>query len=251
MLFRSRLVNKFGTPLWLLDTGCIISTMNRLRDGFLAEYSRCEITYSVKTNYLAEILREVAANGYRLEVVSGHELALARQVGVASDRLLFNGPVKSSADLKLCHSNRIDVHVDSLDELSVAAELGSKSNPFRLGIRVAARLANGSTSRFGIDFEDANSVKTVRGLIAGNSVAVTGFHMHHSSRRNAQSCVLDAGDRCARSRGALVASCVGADQVGDSLTRRVAGGAHGRVGRRFEVMFATLAQSRDDHRPLV
>ncbi len=182
-----RLADQHGTPLWLLDTGRILSTMNRLRDGFRAGYPASEITYSVKTNYLTAILRAVLAAGYRLEVVSRHELELALRAGATPDRLLFNGPVKSRDDLQLCHAGNIDVHVDSLDELAAAAAIGTADRPFRLGLRIAARMANHSTSRFGIDCDNPDCVEAVRQLLSQNRVQVAGLHMHHSSQRNASS----------------------------------------------------------------
>lgn len=181
------LANQYGTPLYLLDTRRILAAMDTLRDGLALHYPNSEITYSVKTNYLAYILRQVLAHGYRLEVVSRHELTLAQQNGAPPTQLLFNGPVKSLDDLQYCYANSIPLNVDSLEELQAAATIGTQEKPFPLGLRAAATLKNGNTSRFGIHFEDPAALTPIRQLLTQKTVEVIGLHTHHSSRRDAQS----------------------------------------------------------------
>ncbi|MCX6607219.1 MAG: alanine racemase [Acidobacteria bacterium] len=181
------LAGEFGTPLYIIDVSQIVRAMDGLRDGLMTHYANCEVTYSVKTNYLAAIQRRVLQVGYRLEVVSRREIRQAQSVGAEPSQLLFNGPVKSVADLEFCHQHSMEVNVDSVDELEAAAALGSPERPFRLGIRVAAALNNGSVSRFGVDFDDADSVAAVGRLISEGSIHVAGLHLHHSSRRDAAS----------------------------------------------------------------
>ncbi len=161
--------------------------MKVLRDGLRRYYPNSEIAYSVKTNYLSDILRQVLAAGYRLEVVSRHELALARSIGARPAQVLFNGPVKNAADLALCRGLGIELNADSVDELELAASLASADRPFRIGVRVAAALGEGQTSRFGVDFDDPDSLARVRLLLAAGSIQIAGLHIHHSSRRDAQS----------------------------------------------------------------
>lgn len=178
------LAARFGTPLYLVDIGRVVRGLDGLRDGLAAHYPNSEITYSVKTNYLAGILRGVLAAGYRLEVVSGHELALAEWVGAGPAQVIFNGPSKAPEDLDHCYRHGIDFHVDSVEELEQAAALGSCERPVRLGVRVAAVLANGAVSRFGVRGDE---LAAVRQVMAGGTVRLAGLHIHHSSRHDAAS----------------------------------------------------------------
>ena len=107
--------------------------MDGLRLGLAECYSNREVTYSVKTNYLAAVLRRVLQAGYRLEVVSRREIRQAQLVGAVPSQLLFNGPVKSVADLEFCHQHSMDVNVDSVDELEMAAALGARRSHFGWG----------------------------------------------------------------------------------------------------------------------
>ena len=183
----SVLAAQHGTPLYLLDTHRILGVMKTLRDGLALSYPNSEITYSVKTNYLSHILRQVLAHGYRLEVVSRHELALAQQNGALHENLLFNGPVKSREDLNYCYQHAIAINLDSVDELEAASEIGTLAKPFRLGLRAAATLKNGNVSRFGIHFEDPSALSQIRRLLKNKAIDAIGLHTHHSSRRDAQS----------------------------------------------------------------
>lgn len=181
------LASRYGTPLYLLDVQKILESMKTLRDGLALHYPNSELTYSVKTNYLSHILRHVLSAGYRLEVVSRHEMRLAEKNGATPDKLLFNGPVKSRDDLQYCYEHSIDINLDSLEELETACAIASADKPFRLGLRVAATLKNGNLSRFGIHFEDSAAVNRIRELLRQQHVEVVGLHIHHSSRRDAQS----------------------------------------------------------------
>lgn len=181
------LAGRYGTPLYLLDVQKILESMKTLRDGLALHYPNSEITYSVKTNYLAHILRQVLGHGYRLEVVSRHEMRLAEKNGARPSQLLFNGPVKTLDDLQYCYEHSIDVNLDSVEELVTACALGTPSKPFRVGLRAAATLKNGNVSRFGIHFEDSAAVSQICNLLQSQRVEVVGLHMHHSSRRDAQS----------------------------------------------------------------
>jgi diaminopimelate decarboxylase len=181
------LAKQYGTPLYLLDIRCILASMDTLRDGLAFHYPNSEITYSVKTNYLAHILRQVLAHGYRLEVVSRHELTLAQNAGATPAQLLFNGPVKSREDLEYCYLHSLSLNLDSFEELQVAASIANPAIPFRLGLRAAATLKNGNTSRFGIHFEDPQALAQIRQILTQKTVEIIGLHTHHSSRRDAQS----------------------------------------------------------------
>jgi diaminopimelate decarboxylase len=196
----SVLALRHGTPLYLLDAGKVLNSMKTLRDGLSLYYPNSEVTYSVKTNYLSHILCRVLADGFRLEVVSRHEMTLAQQNGAKATDLLFNGPVKSHDDLKYCYEHAIDLNLDSIEELEAAASIGTTAKPFRLGLRVAASLKNGNISRFGIDFEDTTALEQIRQLVQQTSIDVAGLHIHHSSRRDTQSYCdrLDHLDRVAK-----------------------------------------------------
>lgn len=183
----SVLAAQHGTPLYLLDAQKILGAMETLQDGLALHYPNSEITYSVKTNYLSHILGQVLTHGYRLEVVSRHEMTLAQQNGAKPANLLLNGPVKSTEDLDYCYQNSIDLNLDSIDELQIAATIGTPNKPFQLGLRAAATLKNGNVSRFGIHFEDPFALNQIRKLLSHPSIEVIGLHTHHSSRRDAQS----------------------------------------------------------------
>jgi diaminopimelate decarboxylase len=198
-----RLASDFGTPLYLLDATRVVASLERLRAAIATEYASVEITYSVKSNYLTHILRTVLAAGFRLEIVSRRELDLARLVGAQSRQILFNGPVKSPADLRDCYREGIDLNVDSLEELHLASTISTIDKPFRLGLRLATTLRNGSVSRFGLDLDDGETLEAIRAVRDAGHIHIVGLHLHHSSRRDAASyCdrldqMLDAAERLA------------------------------------------------------
>src|SRR3546814_12176857 len=73
--------------------------------------------YSFKTNYVPALCRIAAVQGCWAEVVSGMEYDLALALGHTPDRIIFNGPVKSQADVLRALEDGAVVNLDSLQEV--------------------------------------------------------------------------------------------------------------------------------------
>ena len=175
-----------GTPFYLAHTDRVAAEMDRLRSAFRRHHPNTELAYSVKTNYLPSLVRNAHDAGHRIEVVSRHELAYVRELGIPDDQIVFNGPGKTLDDLSDAHRTGVLVNLDSSAELAAAAKVGEQSGqPMRVGLRIAARLTSGDRSRFGVVPELVKD--SVNQLCSEGHVEVVGLHIHHSSDRSAAS----------------------------------------------------------------
>ncbi|MDN6175233.1 MAG: hypothetical protein L0J17_07550, partial [Brevibacterium sp.] len=146
----------------------------------------------VKTNSLPWLLTYMKSQGVWAEVVSDSEYRLARAIGYAPERIVYNGPVKSRAVLRWALRNGSLTNLDSKREVRWAAEL-AEEDP-RLDVRVGLRVnwdlearcpgestLPGEVSRFGFNFENGDLEEVIADLdVAG--VKVAGLHMHRNSR---------------------------------------------------------------------
>lgn len=182
---RRLLDEEVTTPFYLSSTQKLTENLSRARRAFNALQKPLGLAYSVKTNYLAAFVKEALAQGQLIEVVSHHEYDYVVSLGVPPGRVLVNGPAKTQQFMREALQSGARVNVDSIVEARYVAETFPG---VPIGVRVAAELSAGKTSRFGIDCQDRESLLVLRDLIS-EGLAVRGLHIHHSSRRDAASYV--------------------------------------------------------------
>jgi diaminopimelate decarboxylase len=178
----SKLAEDFGTPLFAYDE----SVMQRKWDLLRATFSpRFEIYYSVKANPNLNILAFFLAQGAGLEIASAGELHQAREAGCAPDRLLFAGPGKTPAELRLALTEGVgEIHAESMLELqriaTIAADLrrtvpvAIRVNP-EADAQGGAMRMGGKPAPFGIDEELLDTALDF--AISQPSIEFRGIHL--------------------------------------------------------------------------
>jgi diaminopimelate decarboxylase len=73
-----KLVNDFGSPLFIVSAKTIRDNLKRFRSEFSTRYPKVEVAYSYKVNCLSGVLNIIHNEGAWAEVASGFEYELAR-----------------------------------------------------------------------------------------------------------------------------------------------------------------------------
>ncbi|WP_327731196.1 diaminopimelate decarboxylase [Streptomyces sp. NBC_00487] len=176
-------------------------------------------TFAAKANCLVPVLEELRTHGMGCEVASTGELAQALAAGFAPERIVFDSPAKTRADLNRALALGVAVNVDNFQELRrVDKILASRSSTSRIGVRINPQVGSGeiaamstatATSKFGIPLEDdANREQLLQAY--RDRPWLTWVHAHVGS----QGCPLDL---IAQGIAKAVAF---ADQVNADLGRR-------------------------------
>ncbi|MER7708893.1 hypothetical protein ABTX81_39200 [Kitasatospora sp. NPDC097605] len=161
-----------ATPFYLFDLEAFDAGYREMARVWRREFPRLTVAYSYKSNPLAAVTRRLAALGGSAEVVSGAELSLALADGFAPGRIVFDGPVKSPAELARAAALGVPVQVDSLTELGDLLALPGGSPP--VGLRLATRGGDGEWSRFGLLPAE---VVRARELLGRAGLPVWGVHV--------------------------------------------------------------------------
>ncbi|WP_326584982.1 diaminopimelate decarboxylase [Streptomyces sp. NBC_00481] len=121
-------------------------------------------TFAAKANCLVPVLEELRTHGMGCEFASTGELAQALAAGFAPERIVFDSPAKTRADLNRALALGVAVNVDNFQELRrVDKILASRSSTSRIGVRINPQVGSGeiaamstatATSKFGIPLED-------------------------------------------------------------------------------------------------
>ncbi|MBK7950856.1 MAG: alanine racemase [Deltaproteobacteria bacterium] len=173
-------------PYYLVDRAALRARIRDMRGAFERRFRKLAVAYSYKTNYFPSVLRTVHAEGAWAEVVSELEYALALRLRVPTNRIVFNGPIKSDAALERALAGGSLVHIDGLEEAERIAAIVRRhpaADP-RVGLRVNLPHPEGeghrAFSRFGLPLE---ALDRAVAILADAGVEVTGLHAHLATKQ--------------------------------------------------------------------
>jgi diaminopimelate decarboxylase len=174
------LIEKYGSPLFVLSESTIRSTYEKARKAFTNRYPRVQFAWSYKTNYLDAVCNVFHQEGSWAEVVSGFEYDKAIRNGVPGTKIIFNGPDKTEDELRKAIRNDSLIHIDHLDELYSIIELAGE---LKLKAKVAIRV-NMDTGvypmwdRFGFNYENGQAWDALNKIMRSDKLELVGLHTH-------------------------------------------------------------------------
>ncbi|NOQ30079.1 MAG: diaminopimelate decarboxylase [Helicobacteraceae bacterium] len=176
----SELTEKFGSPIFVFSEKTIEEKYHALHNAFSSRYNDVEFSWSYKTNYLNEICKIFHKLGSTAEVVSEFEYQKARANGVEGKDIIFNGPYKPKADLKIAVQEGAKIHVDNLFELNDLEEIADELN-VKIPVAIRINMDTGvypAWSRFGFNFESGEAYDAIKRMYDGGKVYLVGLHSH-------------------------------------------------------------------------
>lgn len=186
------LVERFGSPLYILDEFSLRTACRQYRDGFATHYSgESQVIYASKAWSCLAVCRIIDSEGLGFDVVSGGELYTTLQAGVSSDKIYFHGNNKSAAELELAVESGCTIIIDNWLELktlsAIAATKTTTSVPILLrltpGIECHTHeyIKTGHLdSKFGFD---PNQIEEVFSFVSQQSaLECIGLHAHIGSQ---------------------------------------------------------------------
>ncbi|MCA9667113.1 MAG: hypothetical protein KC503_16055 [Myxococcales bacterium] len=174
------LVACYGSPLFVFSERALVRRYRELRDALTRRYPKVRIAWSYKTNYLDGICRVFHREGAWAEVVSEFEYDKALHLGVAPERIHFNGPLKGESALEKALPAGSIVHIDHFDELRLAERVAERRGcrpkvALRINLQAGALPA---WSRFGFNLESGQARDAVMRIVTGGKLELTGLHCH-------------------------------------------------------------------------
>lgn len=177
------IANEYGTPTHVVSKKKLIQNCALIKGAFSDSFQSFEIFYSYKTNCVPGILRLIHEQGIGAEVISPYELWLALTLGVPGERIIFNGPHKTTQSIETAIRNRVKLlNVDSLTDihkiLDVCKETGTSAN---IGVRLCP--TSGWSAQFGLNMKNGEAIAGFD-LLARNRdlLSLKAIHIHIGSQ---------------------------------------------------------------------
>jgi diaminopimelate decarboxylase len=176
----SRLVDEFGSPLFVVSEKKLRRNIRRIKRAFTSRYPNVLFGWSYKTNYLGAICNVFHQEGLWAEVVSEFEYQKARALGVPGQYILFNGPHKKRGVLETAVAEKAHIHIDHLDELYTLEEV-AKDKQEKIPVSIRLNFDTGFTepwSRFGFNVESGQAMDAAWRIASSDVLELVGLHSH-------------------------------------------------------------------------
>lgn len=185
------LAREFGTPLYVMSEDEMTRRLRAIKSCFDEKYERCRSHFAAKAFLTRDVLRLIARENLGLDVVSGGELYLAREMNFPADQIAFHGNSKTRTEISdgllYCVGKFV---CDSVDEINLidelAGEAGRRANILiRLNPGVEAHthahmLTSGGRTKFGLS---ADAILEALPLVTKlKNITPAGFHFHVGSQ---------------------------------------------------------------------
>jgi diaminopimelate decarboxylase len=174
------LLEKFGSPLYILSEKTIRETYREAASAFTTRYPKVQFAWSYKTNYMNAVCRVYHQEGSWAEVVSGFEYEKAIANGVPGNKIIFNGPDKSHNDLERAIQNGSLIHIDHFDELYEIIDIVEKGGQ-KAKVAIRINMDTGiypQWDRFGFNYENGEAWSAVNKIMAVENIELVGLHTH-------------------------------------------------------------------------
>ncbi|MFA4842010.1 MAG: diaminopimelate decarboxylase [Agrococcus sp.] len=180
-----------GTPFLLVDETVARGRARRIREAFEAAFSAVDVYYAGKALLTADVARWMRAEGLRIDVCTGGELAVALRAGVEPEAIGFHGNNKSLAEIDAGVAAGIGTFVlDSpieAERVASSAERAGRVQRVRLRISVGVHAStheflatSHEDQKFGVPVDEAPAlVARIREL---PSLELVGLHTHIGSQ---------------------------------------------------------------------
>ncbi|HEY3296438.1 MAG TPA: alanine racemase [bacterium] len=176
----SELVERFGSPLFVMSERLIRFNQKRAHRIFRTRYPKVQFAWSYKTNYLDAVCKVIHGEGSWAEVVSEFEYDKARRLGVPGSQILFNGPHKSTGALTKAIDEGAYIHIDHHDELYDLIELTEKIGK-TANVAVRVNMDTGiypMWDRFGLNYENGEAWQVISRIMQAPTLRLAGLHTH-------------------------------------------------------------------------
>lgn len=179
------LQKEHGDAFYVLDSALFKQNYAEMKREFSTLYANFNIAYSYKTNYTPKLCKLVNSMGGYAEVVSEMELELAERIGVRSENIIWNGPVKSRDVMERFLLSGGTVNLDSMEDLRLATEIAARHDEKKMnvGIRCNYDVGDGVVSRFGFDVDGSDFEKAIEIVQKSDVLHLKNFQCHFARRQ--------------------------------------------------------------------
>lgn len=183
------LYKSLQTPCFVLDVAELKRSIDGYQKALDSNFQKAIVGYSVKTNSTPYCMRQAGDFGAYAEVVSHDEYELAVLCGFPTNRIIYNGPMKSKETFIEAVEGGAIVNIETKRELEWLKDLDRKQR-YKVGLRLNINISHISeedadgdndNSRFGFSDETSEFAEAVAFISNLPNVSLHGLHIHRTA----------------------------------------------------------------------
>ena len=189
----TKLAEKFGTPLYVIDEELLRTNCRNYIDYFKCEKRGNRVAYAGKAFLTLAMCKLIEEEGLYLDVVSGGELYTAYRADFPLDRILFHGNNKTLEEIEMGVSLGVGTFVvDNLFEIEQLNQIAKKYKKIQnIYLRITPGIEAHTheyiktgqiDSKFGFAPIGDNIINSIKKAIELNNINLRGLHCHIGSQ---------------------------------------------------------------------
>ena len=201
-----KLVEKYGTPLYVLDEKYIRDVCRSFVGAIKENYGEGCVAFASKAFCCKGIYSIIKSEGLSADVVSGGEIYTALQAGFDAKKMFFHGNNKLYSELELAVKSGVGIIVaDNLSELEIIDGLAAREGIcqnilLRVNPGVEAHTHSyvqtaKTDSKFGFGIWNGDAENAFIGVGNYKNICLKGFHCHIGSQIFEKQAFVEAADK--------------------------------------------------------
>ena len=183
------LVEKYGTPLYVMSEGHIRQQFNTLKTKMLEKYENTLPLFASKSFSCLAIYKIAKEYGIGIDCVSAGEISIALKAGFDPKKIYFHGNNKLPSEIEYALSHGVEnLVIDNFYEIELVQEIAKKLNIVVNGvIRITPGVYAGGhdyirvgakDTKFGFSSHDNTYLKAIKKVIDASNINFDGIHCH-------------------------------------------------------------------------
>ena len=187
------LVEKYGTPLYLIDVTTIQNQCREYIGSFGNDMFETEIIYASKAFNCIAMCQLVNSEGLSIDVSTGGELFIVLKSGFDPGKIYFHGNNKSLQEIEFGVAEKVGCFiVDNFEEIDALDTIAQK---YGIVQKVMIRITPGihastheyiqtgrEKSKFGFNINGGIAMEAVKKIITKKNLKLAGIHSHIGSQ---------------------------------------------------------------------
>ncbi|MFL2599508.1 MAG: diaminopimelate decarboxylase [Flavobacteriaceae bacterium] len=178
-----KVVEKFGSPLYIYEADKIKSQFKRLSNAF-KNVEKLRINYAVKALSNISILKLMKKLGSGIDTVSIQEVKLGIKAGFNSNRIIFTPNGVNISEIEEVSKLGVQINIDNL---SILESFGNKYPKIPVCIRINPHVMAGGNSNISVGHIDSkfgisiHQIPHLMRIVKNTNMNINGVHMHTGS----------------------------------------------------------------------
>ena len=178
-----KVVEKFGSPLYIYEADKIKSQFKRLSNAF-KNVEKLRINYAVKALSNISILKLMKKLGSGIDTVSIQEVKLGIKAGFSSNRIIFTPNGVNISEIEEVSKLGVQINIDNL---SILESFGNKYPKTPVCIRINPHVMAGGNSNISVGHIDSkfgisiHQIPHLMRIVKNTNMNINGVHMHTGS----------------------------------------------------------------------